>query len=88
MKTSEYYKNKFPFEPLLPDLNETEVQDIINNCDYTIEANRIAGTDFPDDPACQINTADAAVFYIMGYEAAKERTGLVLEPIALNEKSC
>ncbi len=83
MKISEYYKNKFPLEQLFPDPNETEVQDIINNCDYTIEANRIARTDFPDDPACQINTADAAVFYIMGYEAAKERIESVLEPINL-----
>ena len=79
MKLSEYYKNEFPLEQLLPDLDEKEVQKIVKNCSYRIEADMIA-----QDMAIEgtmVNQADAVVFYKMGYEAAQERLNLILKPV-------
>lgn len=69
MKTAEKYQNLFPLEPLLPDLDEGTVQDIVINCDYTDEADQICEMDKIDN---KVNIADATVFYIMGYEAARD----------------
>ena len=65
LKKSEFYKNRFPLEDLIPVIDEAEVQDIVVNCDYTFEANRICDADKSDN---KVNTADAAVFFQMGYE--------------------
>ena len=73
MKQSQFYENIYPFEPLFPDLNETEVTQMLADCDYIFEANKIASADFPDEPFAKINLADAFAFYQMGYNAAKER---------------
>jgi len=81
MKKSEYYQNKFPLEDILPEIDEKSVNDIVNNCDYTFEADRIAIADFPDIPQAKVNTADAIVFYQMGYEDAKNRIEKALKPI-------
>jgi hypothetical protein len=78
MKKAEKYTNKFPYEDLLPAIDEKEIQGIVNNCDYTIEANIIAEADDMID--AEVNTADAIVFFQMGYEAAKERLEEVLVP--------
>lgn len=78
MKLSEKYLNLFPLEPLLPDLNEKEVQDIVNNCDYTYEADKICEADGIDN---KVNIADATVFYIMGYEAARDIIIKKLKPL-------
>lgn len=70
MKPSEHYQNLFPLEPLLPDLDEMEVQVLVMTCDYTIEADEIAEED--EIPNGGVNTADATVFYMMGYERAQK----------------
>jgi hypothetical protein len=78
MKIIEFYRNKYPLEKLLPDLDEKDIQDIVNNHGYTIEADEITKkhgmTNF-------VNTADAMVFYAMGYEAAQKRIKEILEPL-------
>lgn len=68
MKKSEYYQNEFPYDDILPELDELKVQEIVRDCDYTVEANKISA-------------ADAAVFYKMGYDAAKEEIEKALKPI-------
>lgn len=80
MKPAEKYENLFPLEPLLPDLNDNAVQDIVNNCDYTDEADRICDIDGIDN---KVNIADAIVFYIMGYEAAREEINKKLKAAEL-----
>jgi hypothetical protein len=77
MKNAEVYTNRFPLEPLLPILDEKEVQTIVNDCDYTFESNRICEADKIDN---KVNTADAVVFYQMGYEAARKVIESKLEP--------
>jgi hypothetical protein len=77
---AELFKNEYPLEDILPDLNKSEVQDYVNNCDYTIDCNIIARSDFPDNPMAKVNTADAIEFYKMGYKAAQERINKVLKP--------
>jgi hypothetical protein len=81
MKKSEYYKNEFPYDDIIPELDERKVQEIVNECDYTHEANLIALADFPETPQAKVNTADAAVFYKMGYDAAKYQIEKALKPI-------
>jgi hypothetical protein len=80
MKKSEWYKNQYPLEDILPELNEKEVEQIVSNCDYRIEADKIVAADNFGEISC-VNTADAVVFYKMGYEAAIERIEKVLKPI-------
>lgn len=80
MKPSEFYRSKFPLEDILPPLNEKEVKEIVTECDYTQEADTIAANDFPGEPKYKVNRADAAVFYQMGYDAARERIDKILEP--------
>lgn len=84
MITTEYYESKYPYEKLLPELDESEIEEIVSNCDYTFVANQIAINDYPNDPMTKVNTADAVVFYMMGYNAAKKRIDEILEPIILN----
>ena len=79
MKKSEFFKSLFPLEDLLTKPKEIDVQDIVNYCDYTIEANKVAKAD--DLPT--VNTADAAVFYEMGYEAAMREIEKILVPIEI-----
>lgn len=81
MKTSQFYESAFPLEQVLPDLQELEVQEIVKNCDYTIEGNIVTQNTFPDNPELKINQADAVVFYKMGYEAAQERVKEILKPM-------
>ena len=57
-----------------------KVQDIVKNCDYTIEANKIAKADHFGDIS-RVNTADAAVFFQMGYEQAISEINKRLIPI-------
>jgi hypothetical protein len=73
MKVYEYYRNEFPLENPFKLLDENEVQEIINNCDYTIECDKISAINFPEHPEFKINTADAIVFYMMGYNSAIEK---------------
>lgn len=70
MKNAEVYTNRFPLEPLLPCLDEKEVQEFVNNCEYTFECNKIA--DIHGSIEQRINTADAVEFYKLGYEAARK----------------
>jgi hypothetical protein len=78
MKQSEYYQNRFPYENMLPELNEKDVNIIVRDCDYTWESNRICEADKIDN---KVNTADAVVFYTMGYEAAVKEIESRLIPI-------
>jgi hypothetical protein len=84
MKKYEYYQNKFPYEDIIPELDELKVQEIVRDCDYTIEANKISAADFPYEPTVKVNTADAAVFYKMGYDAAKEQIEKYLKAVEIN----
>lgn len=77
MKLSERYINKFPLEPLLPELDEKEVQVTVMTCDYTVEADDICEK---DTHANFVNIADATVFYIMGYNEAMRIIGNKLKP--------
>jgi hypothetical protein len=80
MNSSELYRNQFPLEQLLPDLDYDETVKIISESDYTIESDKIAIKDnFPE--SMRVNQADAIVFYHMGYEAARERIEKVLIPV-------
>jgi hypothetical protein len=80
MKNSELYRNEYPLESILPELDYDEVTNIIAECDYTIESDRIAVNDnFPE--SMKVNQADAIVFYHMGYEAARRRLERVLIPM-------
>lgn len=81
MKISETYRNRFPLEELLPTPVETDVEQIVANCDYTWEADKVSMADFPDDPMARVNTADATVFFLVGYEAARKRLEEILQPI-------
>lgn len=82
MKNSEYYRNNFPLEPLLKmdfDNDFNKVQKIVSSCDYTIESDETA-------KKCEmplVNTYDATIFYIMGYESAMKRIEQCLVPIEL-----
>ena len=80
MKISEYYKNNFPLEPLLKmDFNNdfNNIEKIVKSCDYTIEADGTAkNCEMP-----MVNIYDAAIFYIMGFEAAMKRIEQCLIPI-------
>lgn len=80
MKISEIYKSEFQLEPLLPDLEEKEVQEIVRTCNCVFECDKIVkADDFPETK--RVNQADAVVFYQMGYEAAQERINKILKPI-------
>lgn len=78
MKIAETYKSRFPLEKLLPPLDEKFVQETVNDCDYTWEANKICVADKIDN---KVNTADAAVFFEMGYNYAVAEIERKLEPI-------
>ena len=78
MKKAEYYINLFPLEDLLPKLDETEVQEIVRDCDYTFEANKICQLQGFDN---KVNSLDAMVFYEMGYQAAYEVVKKKLKPL-------
>ena len=78
MKKAEYYINLFPLEDLLPKLDETEVQEIVRDCDYTFEANKICQLQGFDN---NVNSLDAMVFYEMGYQAAYEVVKKKLKPL-------
>ena len=80
MKNAEYYQNKFPLENIIPTISEKEIQDIVNNCDYTIEADSITDNDHLGDQF-YVNTADAAVFFEMGYQKAIDEIEKRLIPI-------
>jgi len=71
----EYFQNIYPFEALLPDIKEEEIQGIVKDCDYTYEANLICEADNIDN---EVNIPDAIVFYKMGYMAAQERIEKIL----------
>lgn len=73
-----HFINIFPLEKLLPDLDECDINAIVSNCDYTIEADQIAESH--NMHCCKVNIADAIVFYRMGYEAAQERINMILKP--------
>lgn len=76
MEKSEYYKNNYPLEDLLEDLNDSELNIIVRDCEYTIECDKIA----VDMDADCVNTSDAVVFYKMGYEHAKSIIEKKLSP--------
>lgn len=78
MKKSEYYQNLYPYEDILPELDEKEISDCVSDCDYTIEANKICEADKIDN---KVNIADAIVFFQMGYKEAKDRVCKCLIPI-------
>jgi len=79
MKKSEIYKNEYPLEDLLPELDEKEVMQIVSTCDYNIEASQIAKSmELPE-----VNDEDARYFFTMGYEYAKEEVERKLKPISL-----
>lgn len=78
MKELIYFKNKFPLEPLLPELQESEIYDIVKASDYTIEADDICEHDKIDN---KVNIPDAVVFYNMGYDRARKEIAKKLEPI-------
>jgi hypothetical protein len=82
MKELTYFKNKFPLEPLLPELKESEIRDIVEECDYTIEANEISNHDKLNN---EVNIPDAVIFYNMGYYRAKQEIERKLELIEKNE---
>ena len=73
----EHFINQYPLEELLPTPSEEEIQEIVNNCDYTYEANMICEKDDIDN---MVNIADAIVFYDMGYKAAQDRINRILKP--------
>lgn len=77
------FENNYPLEDILPDLKEEDAQYIVNNCDYTYEANQICEKDDIDN---KVNTADAMVFYMMGYEAAQHRINKVLKAKEIFDK--
>ena len=83
MKKSEYYQNKFPLEDVIPKISEKEIQDIVNWCDYRIEADLITKYDEMGDEL-RVNTADAAVFFEMGYQKAIDEIEKRLIPIIEN----
>ncbi|NMB83286.1 MAG: hypothetical protein GYA14_15870 [Ignavibacteria bacterium] len=78
MKLSEKYLNLYPLEPLLPEIDESEVQKTVQDCDYTYEADKICEHDKIDN---KVNIADATVFYMMGYEHARELIDRKLRPL-------
>jgi hypothetical protein len=79
MKIVERYINKYPLEPLLPELDEKEVNKTVKECDYTFEANQICDVDKIDN---RVNIADAEVFYTMGYNEAMRIINFKLKPEA------
>ena len=60
MKKCEYYQNLFPLEDILQKIEESEIQDIVNNCDYTYWADSIVMADKLPETS-RVNTADAAI---------------------------
>lgn len=78
MKRSEKYQNLFPFEDLIIIPKEDEITEIVVNCDYTIESNKI---DKLNRAYNKINISDAVVFFEMGIKAAIEQIEAKLTPI-------
>ncbi len=76
IKRAEFYSNKFPLEDLLPELSHEFIRDFVKYSEYTLENDKLARHE--DMPL--LNQEDAYQFYKMGYEAAKNRIGSVLEP--------
>lgn len=75
----EKFINEYPFEDLLPELDEKQILGIVKNCEYTIEADRVTIAD-KYGKIMKVNITDAKVFYRMGYEAAKQRIESILKP--------
>lgn len=73
------YENLYPYEKLLPDLEENAIQEIVESNDYTIEANEIA--DSMNEQGLEVNIPDAIVFFRLGYEYARNEINKKLKEI-------
>jgi len=80
LKRSQYYENIYPEEDIKPRLSERDIADIVANCDYRIEADAICEHDNIDN---KVNTADAEVFFTIGYNTAYEEIFKQLKPASL-----